>query len=115
MENRVKIEILGSVYTVFTSESEEYTKSLAREIHEQAAHLVSSNPKLSPNDALVLVALAFADHARKCESGADNLRTQVSEYLEEATTARIELERAQREVASLKRRLELGGKLEGNR
>ena len=36
MENRVKIEILGSLYTVFTPESEEYTKSLAREIHEQA-------------------------------------------------------------------------------
>ena len=112
MENRVKIEILGSLYTVFTSESEEYTKSLAREIHEQASNLMASNPKLSPNDALVLVALAFADYARKCENGSDNLRTQVSEYLEEATTARIELDKAMREIASLKRRLELGGKVD---
>lgn len=115
MDNRVRIEILGSIYTVFTSESEEYTKSLAREIDEQANRLVTANPKLSQNDALVLVALAYADYARKCEDNADNLRTQVSDYLDEATSTRIELDNTKRELASLKRRLEFNEKTEGLR
>ena len=51
---------------------------------------------------------------KKSEEGADNMRTQLTDYLEDATLARIELDETKRENERLKRRLEmLGGAEDG--
>ena len=87
MTNRVKIEILGAEYTIATPEEEEYVGRLAREIDAQVSQLLDSDSKLSPNAALSLTALSYADSIYK--------------------SARIELDDAKREMEKMRRQLEL--------
>ena len=49
---------------------------------------MDSDRRLSPNAALILCAMGYADSLHKSEESADHLRSQLSEYLEEATRAR---------------------------
>ena len=102
MINRVKIEILGASYTITTPEQEEYVLSLANEIASQMKALTDADPKLTPNAALVLCAMGYADMFRKSEQAADNMRAQLTDYLDDASRARAELDEAKREIAKLK-------------
>jgi len=102
MINRVKIEILGATYTVATPEEEEYVRALASEIDSQMKQLTDADPKLTPNAALVLCAMGYADMFHKSEQAADNMRAQITDYLDDASKARAELDDARREIARLK-------------
>lgn len=113
MQNTVKIDVLGTSYTITTAESEGYVHSLAEEIDRQVSGILSADTKLSPNGALILVALGYADSLHKAESGADNMRAQVSEYLEDAARAGIERDEAKREVERLRRQIEMMRKMTG--
>ena len=103
MINRVKIEILGTAYTIASPESEEYVRRLAAEIDSQITGLVDSDPKLTPNAALVLCIMGYADSLKKSEDSADHMRAQITDYLEDAAKARAELDEARRELARLKK------------
>ena len=103
MINRVKIEILGASYTIATPESEEYVRSLAAELNSQMKSLIDADPKLTPNSALVLCAMGYADMFHKSEQAADNMRGQLTDYLDEASRARAELDEAKRELEKLRR------------
>lgn len=105
MINRVKVEILGAIYTIASPESEEYVRSLASEIDNQVNRLIDSDPKLTPNAALVLCAMGYADSYHKSEQSADNMRAQITDYLDDASKARAELDNARRELDKLKRQL----------
>ncbi len=102
MINRVKIEILGAGYTIATPEQEDYVRSLANEIDSQMKALTDADPKLTPNAALVLCAMSYADMFHKSEQAADNMRAQLTDYLDDASRARAELDDAKREIARLK-------------
>ncbi len=122
MTNRVRVKILGSAYYIETTETEEYVGKLAQEINSAAESLQQSNPQLSVNDVLALVALASTDSLHKSEEAADNLRAQLTEYLEEASRARMDLtdirrqlENAKREIERLNRHAEISEKLSGGR
>ena len=107
MINRVKIEVLGSSYTIATPEDEEYVRALAREIDSELRQLLDQNPKMSPASALILCTMNRADQHKKSEVSADHMRTQLSEYLEDAARTRIELDDARREMERLKRQLKV--------
>ncbi len=122
MMNRVRVEILGSTYHIATEETEEYVNQLVQEINGAADSLRQNNPQLSINDVLALVALASTDSFHKSEQAADNLRRQLTEYLEEASRARMELtdlrrqlDNAKRERERINRHAEINEKLGGNR
>ena len=106
MTNRVKVEILGSVYTITTGEDDSYVQSLAQEVNRAAETLQQNDPRLSVNDTLALVALVSADNYRKSEEAADNLRGQLTEYLEDASRARMELSDLRRQLEQAKREIE---------
>ena len=112
MINRIKIEILGSTYTIATPETEEYVRSLAKELDEQARHLLNTDSKLSPNDALILCAMSYSDSFHKSEQSSDHMRSQLTDYLEDAAKARIELDDVRRELDKLRRQLDLYKKME---
>jgi cell division protein ZapA len=57
--------------------------------------------------ALVLCAINSADQQKKSENSADHLRGQLSEYLEDAARARMELEEARRELDRLRRQSDI--------
>lgn len=107
MINRVRVEVYGSRYTIATPETEGYVQDLADTLNEQIKNLLDGNPKLSFNDALVLCSINYIDAFKKSEQAADHMRGQLTDYLEDAARARIELDEARREMDKLKRRLEV--------
>ena len=103
MINRVKIEILGAAYTIATPEPEEYVLSLAEEMNRQLKSLTDADPKLTPNAALVLCCMGYADMFKKSEKAADNMRGQITDYLDDASQARAELDNVKRELERLRK------------
>ena len=103
MINRVQIEILGASYTIATPESEEYVLELANELDSQMKLLIDTDPKLTHNSALVLCAMGYADMFHKSEQAADNMRAQITDYLDDAASARAELDAVKKELEQLKR------------
>lgn len=102
MINRIKVDILGSTYTIASPESEEYVTAIAAEVDSQAKAMMNSDPKLSPNAALILCAMGFADSFKKSERAADHMRAQLTDYLEDASKARAQLDDAKRELERLR-------------
>ena len=94
--NRVKLTIGGSEFVLSSDESTAYMEALGRAVDGEIRALMEENPRMSMNMAAVLTAINNADRARKAEAGADNLRTQVTEYLEENKALRAEMEALRR-------------------
>ncbi len=113
MINRVRIEVGASKYVIATPEKEEYVQQLAQELNSQISQLMESNDRMSLNDALVLCALNYVDAYKKSEASADHMRSQLTDYLEDAAKARIELDEARREIDRLSRRLDMLGENKG--
>ena len=109
-QNRVKITINGVHYFIATSEPEDYVLGLAQELDEQIKGILEKNSNISFNDVMVLCAMNYVDAYKRSEENADRMRTQISEYLEDAAKARIELDEVKRENAHLRRQFgESGG------
>lgn len=94
--NRVKLTICGSDFMLSSDESVEYMETLGEQVDREIRQLMEDNPRMSMNMAAVLTAINNADRARKAESAADHLRTQVTEYLEENKALRAEMEALRR-------------------
>ena len=110
MINRIKIRVLAAAYTIASPESEEYVQALAAELDAQARALMDVDAKLSPNAALILCAMGYADSFHKSEQSADHMRSQLTGYLEDAAKARAEVVEARREIEKLGRQLSAAGK-----
>lgn len=109
MISRVRVEIYNSKYTIATPESEEHVQKLAKDLDTQIKQFVESNERATLNDALVLIAMNYADSYYKSEQGADHMRAQLTDYLEEAARAKLELEEAKKQIEHLEKRLKHGG------
>lgn len=62
---------------------------------------VASEGRISTTDAAILAALNIADEYFKEQAAAENLRSQIKGYLEEATKLKMELSEAKREIFKL--------------
>ena len=105
MANKIKIEVYGSRYFISTQEDEGYVLALAGELDERVTQLMTGNSLLSISDALVLCALNYIDLYKKAEVSADNIRSRLTDYLEDAARARAEAEESRRELERLRERL----------
>ena len=105
--NKIRLEICGGSYLISTSDSEQYTLSLAEKLDHSMSEILAQNPTASVTAAAVLTALDYLDMLEKSSASADNMRTQIRDYLEDAAQARLEAEEARREAARLRRELEL--------
>ena len=104
-KNKVRVRIGGASYTIVTEDDSEYVEELAEFLNNEIRSICNANPTLSITQAAVLVALDQADACRKASAGADNLRVQIKDYLEESARARMEVEVARREVERLNREI----------
>lgn len=102
----VKICINGMFYPISTSEPEDYVLGIAQELDEQVHTLMAKNPSISFNDVMVLCCVNYADAYKRGEENADRMRAQITEYLEDAAKARIELDEVKRENAHLRRQID---------
>lgn len=101
--NGVEICINGVHYHIATGESPEYVHELAREVDGQLQTLFDRNPSITFNDGAVLCLINYADAYRRNKEGADHMRNQIADYLEDAAKARIELDEANRRVEMLEK------------
>lgn len=106
---KIRLFIAGEEYNLSTDDDLDYVAQLGKELDEKISTLMHSNSRISVTQAAIVTALEYADAAKKCEVTAENLRTQIQEYLEDAARARTdaeilkrEIERLNREIASLK-------------
>lgn len=105
-KNKVKINIYNSEYSICSDEPVEYVMDLGVEIDQRLNSIMKNNPRISVIQATVLLALEYADKAKKSDKGTDKLRAQIKDYLEDASSARMEAELSKREADRLARELE---------
>ncbi len=103
--NKIKLEICGSNYIIATTDTEEYVLGLAEKLDADMSQVLSSTPMASVTSAAVITALGYLDELKKSTSGADNMRAQIKDYLQDAAKAKLELEEERREVERLRREL----------
>ena len=108
MSNHIKLNICGTEYRLTTEDTAEYALSLGLEVEEKIKNLRQANPSLSLVQATTLVALEYADSLKKSDSSADNLRSQIKDYLEEAAKAKGERDYYKREYERIKSQQESG-------
>lgn len=102
MEKTVhKLVIAGEEYRIVSDESAQYMQELAREIDAKMASVLKGS-RISVTQAAILVALQYADDAAKNSGSADNLRSQLKSYLEDAAQAKSERDFYKRELDRIK-------------
>ncbi len=106
MKNKVTVKILDNTYSLLTEESAEYTERIAAKVNERLEAIMSQNPQASIAMSAVMAALDFCDESIKAKESADNLRTQLKDYLSELDSARGERDEARKETNRLYQELQ---------
>lgn len=97
-KNKVRVNIAGVTYSLLTDETAEYTQTLAAEIDEKMREMQGANPFMSTNQAAVLLAIDYADQAKKAEETAAGYREQIKDYLKDASEAQTQRDFYKREL-----------------
>ena len=107
MVNKVRLTIAGSPYVISTTDSEEYVTNLAQKLDADITSVMEENPNLSVTRAAVFCALDYLDEYTKSIGSADNMRSQIKDYLADAAKAKLAADEARREVERLKREVQI--------
>ena len=107
MANRVSITICGEEYTFVAEESASYMQKVGTYVGDKMAEVLST-AKVGRTDAAVLTAANIADELFKAQAAAEQLRSQIKGYLDEAGRAQAEVSELKREVFRLTQKLERG-------
>ena len=102
---KIRLAICGCSYLISTTDSEQYTLSLAEKLDHNMNEIMAQNPSASVTAAAVLSALDYLDELEKSSASADNLRSQIKDYLEDAAKAKLEAEEAKKEIERLRREI----------
>lgn len=104
--NKVKLNIGGAEYSVLTEDDVKYVQELGKELDRALTQVMKENPRASITQAAVLTALSYADEYKKASTAADNLREQIKDYLDDASSAKSKADWARREAEKTKKDLE---------
>ena len=112
MVNKVRVTIAGAPYAIATTDTESYITSLAKKLDEDITKLLDDNGHLSLSKAAVFCAMDYLDEYRKSAGSAENMRSQIQDYIADAAKAKLaedkvraENEVLQRENAALREQL----------
>ena len=112
MVNKVRVTIAGAPYAIATTDTERYITSLAKKLDEDITKLLDDNGNLSLSKAAVFCAMDYLDEYRKSAGSAENMRSQIQDYIADAAKAKLaedkvraENEVLQRENAALREQL----------
>ena len=103
--NKIRLEICGCNYVISSTDSEQYVLDLAARLDRDMNLMLAESPSASITTAAVITALGYLDELSKSTSGADNMRAQLRDYLEDAAKAKMAAEEARHEVERLRREL----------
>ena len=105
MANRVVINISGEEYTFVAEESASYMQRVGVYVSDKMDEVLSS-AKVGRTDAAVLTAANITDELFKAQAAAEQLRSQIKGYLDEAGKAQAEVSELKRELFRLQQRLD---------
>ncbi|MDR0315163.1 MAG: cell division protein ZapA [Oscillospiraceae bacterium] len=105
-KNKVRLNICGNDYFIFTDDDVKYVSILGDELDDRISKLLHENSRISITQAAILAALEYADNAKKAVDSADNLRSQIKEYLEDSARYKMEAEVARRDIERLNREIQ---------
>ena len=103
MVNKVRVNIAGAPYAIATTDSETYITSLAKKLDEDIAKLLDGNENLSVTKAAVFCAMDYLDEYKKSTGSAENMRSQIQDYIADAARAKLTEDKALAENAVLRR------------
>ncbi|MEG0877724.1 MAG: cell division protein ZapA [Oscillospiraceae bacterium] len=103
--NKIRLEICGCNYVISSTDSEQYVLDLAARLDRDMNLMLAETPNASVTSAAIITALGYLDELEKSTSGADNMRAQIRDYLEDASKAKMAAEEARHEVERLRREL----------
>ena len=113
MVNKVRVNIAGTPYAIATTDPEKYIQSLAKKLDEDITKLLDANENLSVTKAAVFCAMDYLDEYRKSTGSAENMRSQIQDYIADAARAKLAEDKAKaenevlrREAAALREQLE---------
>lgn len=106
-QNKIRVEICGSKYVVSSNEPVEYVKKLANNIENKVKAIMDSSINVSLNDAYFLSLLSYADMYDKSLRNTGLIRSQLSEYIEDSTKAKLEVEELKKENEKLRREIDV--------
>lgn len=105
MANRVVISICGEEYTFVAEESAAYMQKVGSYVSDKMDEVLKSS-KVGRTDAAILTAANIADELFKAQTAAEQLRSQIKGYLDEAGKAQAEVSELKREVFRLQQKLD---------
>ena len=105
MANRVVVSICGEDYTFVAEEAPSYVQKVGSYVNDKMEEILSSS-KVGRTDAAVLTAANIADELFQAQATAEQLRSQIKGYLDEATKAQAEASDLRREVFRLTQKME---------
>lgn len=105
-KNRVKLNICGTECTVSTDDTEAYVLNIGDEVEKFMKSMMERNSRVSITMAATITALTYCDDMRKALAAADNLRSQIKDYLEDSSRSRLEADEARREIERMKKEIQ---------
>ena len=105
MANRVVVNICGEEYTFIAEESASYMQRVGAYVGDKMNEVLNGT-KVGRTDAAVLTAANIADELFKAQAAAEQLRSQIKGYLDEAGKAQAEVSELKREVFRLQQKLD---------
>ena len=105
MANRVVVTICGEDYTFVAEESTSYMQKVGAYVGDKMNEILNT-AKVGRTDAAVLTAANIADELFKAQSAAEQLRSQIKGYLDEAGKAQAEVSELKREIFRLQQKLD---------
>ena len=105
MANRVVVNICGEDYTLVADESASYMQKVSTYVNDKLDEVLTG-AKVGRTDAAVLTAINITDELFKAQAAAEQLRSQIKGYLDQATKAQAEASDLKREIFRLQQRLE---------
>ena len=105
MANRVVVNICGEEYTFVAEESASYMQKVGSYVSEKMDEVLNG-AKVGRSDAAILTAANITDELFKAQAAAEQLRSQIKGYLDEADKAQAEVSELKREVFRLQQKLD---------
>ena len=105
MANHVVVTICGEDYTFVAEESAAYMQKVGSYVNDKMTEILDT-ARVGRVDAAVLTAVNLADELFKAQTAAEQLRSQIKGYLDEAGKAQSEVSELKREVFRLQQRLD---------
>ena len=105
MANRVVVTICGEDYTFVAEESTSYMQKVGSYVGDKMTEILNG-AKVGRTDAAVLTAANITDELFKSQAAAEQLRSQIKGYLDEAGKAQAEVSELKREIFRLQQKLD---------